>query len=103
MQLGSSKLVTLPVHLDWSSVVLNHSPGSVQARWETWLVEGAACVGSCASTLDVTRTVRSMRGLVAASMEVVVLQASLGECKLAPSGEVNACAEACSRESFFAH
>jgi hypothetical protein len=27
--------------------VLNHSPGSIRAQWETLFVKGAACVGSC--------------------------------------------------------
>ena len=30
--------------LDWSSVVLNHSPGSIQARWETLRVQQGSCL-----------------------------------------------------------
>ena len=30
--------------LDWSSVVLNHSPGSLQARWETVSVKQGSCL-----------------------------------------------------------
>ena len=30
--------------LDWSSVVLNHSPGSIQARWETLSVKQDSCL-----------------------------------------------------------
>jgi hypothetical protein len=30
--------------LDWSLVVLNHSPGSIQARWETLRVQQGSCL-----------------------------------------------------------
>ena len=30
--------------LDWSSEVLNHSPGSIQARWETLSVKQGSCL-----------------------------------------------------------
>ena len=30
--------------LDWSSVVLNYSPGSIQAQWETLRVQQGSCL-----------------------------------------------------------
>ena len=37
--------------LDWCSVVLNHSPGSIHARWETLFIKRDTCGGSCWSKI----------------------------------------------------